>query len=745
MIKKSLLLAVAAMMTLQSFADEGMWLPSLISSRIKDMRSKGFRLTAEDIYSINKASMKDAVVLFGRGCTGELVSGEGLLLTNHHCGYGSIQKLSSIDHDYLTYGFWAKSRSEELPCEGLTVDFLVRMEDITDRLAGGEDEAAIVAAAKKEGKGYRASVERMYYGNQTFLFVWQRYEDIRLVGTPPSAIGKFGGDTDNWIWPRHTGDFSVFRIYADSGNAPAQYSPENVPYRPARHFAISTKGVAEGDFTMIYGFPGNTQEYILSDAAEYVADVSDPMKIALRTARLDIISAAQAADPHVRIQYAAKHATIANAWKKWQGEVLGLQRLGTVGKKRGYERRFAAWAADKPQYVHLLDSMRAAYAQVRDGYYAGELYRETIGAIELTAFAARVDALTRAGKVAADAGKGAAESVQSRITALCDAFYKDYDAAIDRAVAKKMLAEFIARMPENGIPSALMSKIAEYGSSDAYMDYVFDNSRYISPETFPTDNPAPTDTGGNGSAGAEGAEVVAVAEGNTTAAMNVAAKSDTVSVGQAAASNDADIDAAHEFFGLFTDVRATARRYAVRNMSDMDVVSRWYKPYLKALREFDPERPFFPDANLTLRVAYGKVAGYEYADGEYHRHFTTLDGVIAKDNPEIYDYDVPQVLRDLYEAKDYGRWGIETPSGRTVPVCFLATNHTTGGNSGSPIINGRGELVGINFDRTWRSTMSDIEFDPSICRNISVDIRYVLFIIEKVGGASYLFDEMTLK
>jgi len=689
MIKKSLTLIVAAMMTLQSFADEGMWLPSLISSRIKDMRSKGFRLTAEDIYSINKASMKDAVVLFGRGCTGELVSGKGLLLTNHHCGYGSIQKLSSVDHDYLTYGFWAKSRREELPCEGLTVDFLVRMEDITARLTAGENEAEIVAAAKKEGKGYRASVERMYYGNQTFLFVWQRYEDIRLVGTPPSAVGKFGGDTDNWIWPRHTGDFSVFRIYADKDNNPAPYSSENVPYKPKRHFAISTKGVEEGDFTMIYGFPGNTQEYILSDAAEYVAEVSDPMKIALRTARLDIISAAQASDPHVRIQYAAKHATIANAWKKWQGEVLGLKRLGTVEKKREYERRFAAWAADKPQYAHLLDSMRAAYGQVRDGYYTGELYRETIGAIELTAFAARVDALTKA-------GKGTATDVQSKIAALRDAFYKDYNAEIDRAVAKRMLAEFIARMPESEVPTALTSKIAEYGSSDAYVDYVFDNSRYVSPETFAAADVLPT-------------------------------------------------DAAHEFFALFDDVRSTARRYAVRNMSDMATVARWYKPYLKALREFDPKRPFFPDANLTLRVAYGQVAGYEYADGEYHRHFTTLDGVIAKDNPEIYDYNVPQVLRNLYETKNYGRWGIDTPTGRTVPVCFLATNHTTGGNSGSPIINGRGELVGLNFDRTWRSTMSDIEFDPSICRNISVDIRYVLFIIDKVGGASYLLDEMTLK
>ena len=652
-------------------ADEGMWLPSLISSRIKDMRSKGFRLTEKDIYDINRASLKDAVVLFGRGCTGELISGEGLLLTNHHCGYGAIQALSSVDHDYLTYGFWAQSRAGELPCKGLEVSFLVRMEDVTDRIAKGESKNDIIVAAQKESKGFYAKIEDMYYGNQKFLFVYRRFTDVRLVGTPPSAIGKIGGDTDNWIWPRHTGDFSIFRVYAGADNEPAAYSPENKPYCPKRHFPISTKGVKEGDFTMIYGFPGNTQEYVTSDAVDYICNVSDPMKIALRTKRLDIITKAQESDPKIRIQYAAKHASIANAWKKWQGEVLGIKRLGTLDKKREYERKFEAWAAGKPQYSGLLDSMRAAYNRNREPYYIGELYAETVMTLELpkmaTLFASGADYF--------------AENV-----------FKDFNLDIDRALAKAMLAEFVARMPEGKLPAALTEKLVQFGSTDAYVDYVYNNTK---------------------------------------------------SADAATASQCDKSDPAVEFYNIVS--KEYPRKYRVRNLSNLADIERWYRPYMKALMEWDRKRSFFPDANLTLRVAYGSVAGYEYADGEWHFPQTTIDGIIAKDNPEIYDYNVPQTLRDIYQSKDYGRHGITLDGRQTVPVCFLATNHTTGGNSGSPIINSKGELIGINFDRTWRSTMSDVEFDPTICRNISVDIRYVLFVIDRIGGASYLFDEMTLK
>ena len=667
-------------------ADEGMWLPSLISSRIKDMRSKGFRLTESDIYDINRASLKDAVVLFGRGCTGELISSEGLLLTNHHCGYGAIQALSSVDHDYLTYGFWAQSRAGELPCEGLEVSFLVRMEDITDRIAAGESEKDIIAAARREGKGFYAKIEDMYYGNQKFLFVYRSFTDVRLVGTPPSSIGKFGGDTDNWIWPRHTGDFSVFRIYAGADNEPADYSPTNRPYQPKRHFPISTKGVKEGDFTMIYGFPGNTQRYVISSAADYVERLSDPMKIRLRTLRLDVISKAQEADPKVRIQYAAKHANIANAWKKWQGEVLGLERLGTVEMKRAYEQKFAAWAANKPEYAGLLDKMYAAYDELRDPYWRAEYFAESISAIEL----AQLTRMVAQRKPATDDKSVAA-------------FYKNYVADIDREVAKKLVAEFVKDIDAQYIPESVKSEMARFASTDHFVDYLFDESPLTTPEKF------------------------------------------------AALASDPDhlpsIMEADPMNRFVTELikcgNFSQRRY--RNMSDAPSIAQYYAPYMRALMEYDREMAFFPDANLTLRVAYGKVGGYRYADAVYHKHYTTLDGIIEKDDPAIYDYDIPQALRDIYAAKDYGRWGIEMDGRYTVPVCFIASNHTTGGNSGSPVLNGRGELVGINFDRTWLSTMSDIEFDPEICRNIAVDIRYVLFVIDRIGGAGYLLDEMELK
>lgn len=684
MIKRLLFCAIACITFSTATADEGMWLPSLIKERIKDMRRMGFKLKADDIYSDKKASLKDAVMQFGGGCTGEFISPEGLLLTNHHCGYASIQKLSSVEHDYLTDGYWAKSRNEELHVPGLTISLLEKMEDVTDRIAAGESKEDIIARAIK-GKGYRASIEPMYYGNQHYLFVYRVYSDVRLVGAPPSSIGKFGGDTDNWIWPRHTGDFSMFRVYADANNEPADYSIENVPYRPKRYLPISTKGVEEGDFTMIYGFPGNTQEYVTADAVKYVTEVSNPMKIALRTIRLDIISEAQSKDVATRIAYAAKHANIANAWKKWQGESLGLERLGTADKKIAYEQEFAAWAAGNPKYSTLLDSMHFAYEKTIPGYFARELFNESIGGIEAFQFAYWMYMKNQGEKKfpADEQAKGRKR------------YLKDYNVQIDRAIAARMIQEFMTRMPKEEIPQQLSEAVEKTGGAEAFAAYIFENTKLLS--TYPLTKD----------------EIAA--------------------------------DPMVQFASWMAPLVKKNRGYTYRNLSNVPTIEKWYREYMQALREWDKERAFYPDANFTLRVAYGTVTGYENVDGEYHTHLTTLDGIIAKDNPEIYDYNIPQALRDIYARKDYGRWGIMKNGSPTVPVCFLASNHTSGGNSGSPVINGKGELVGINFDRTWRSTMSDIEFDPAICRNISVDIRYVMFVIDRVGQASYLFEEMDVR
>ena len=689
-----LILALFCLKGVPALADEGMWVPALIQSRIKDMKAKGFKLTAEDIYSINRSSLKDAVLLFGSGCTGEVISDEGLFLTNHHCGYYFIGSHSSVEHDYLTNGFWAMNRSEELPNPGLTVSFLIRMEDVTDRaLKGVGDEmpqaerdsmvkanAAGVIAKATAGTHYEAAVEPFYYGNQYFLFVYEKFRDVRLVAAPPSAIGKFGGDTDNWMWPRHTGDFSMFRIYADKNNNPADYSKDNVPYRPRRSFTISTAGLKEGDFTMVYGNPGRTMQYVVSDAIDYAVNRGNPAKIKMRTMRLEIMNAEQAKDPATRIAYAAKNARVSNQWKKWQGESKGLARLGTLDKKRAFEAQFTAWAADKPLYRDVLPKLRALYAELAPYAFARDYYQEAYQAIEMTQFAQ-------------NAAKGIFKPDAEKAG---DGFFKNYSQTIDRLSTQAVLGEYVKNVPAEWTPAYFLEAVQKAGGIDRYVDELFEQSNFSTIEKY---------------------KALASADSATKAA---------------ALQNDPALLLAEAFNTFYnTKVDGTYKRLNTE-------INTLYRLYIKGLMEMQPDRTFFPDANLTLRVAYGTVEGYSPVDAVYYEPFSTIDGIMEKDNPDIYDYNIPQRLRDLYRTKEYGRWNVDG----SVPVCFLATNHTTGGNSGSPVLNGRGQLVGINFDRTWESTMSDYEFDVVKCRNIIVDIRYVLFVIDRIGNAGYLLDEM---
>jgi hypothetical protein len=648
--KRSILLtALLALLVQPVKADEGMWLPALIFQRINDMQAKGFRLTAEDIYSVNQASLKDAVVLFGSGCTGELVSDRGLLFTNHHCGYSYIQKHSSVEHDYLKDGFWALSQADELPNPGLTVRFLERMEDVTSIILKGykekmteEQRQALVQKnakklreqAEKEGNGIKASVEALFYGNQYFLFVFREYRDVRLVGAPPSSIGKFGGETDNWMWPRHTGDFSIFRIYAGPDNLPADYSEANVPYRPKKSLTISRAGVKEGDFTFVYGCPGSTQEYVHSEAVRYIQDVSDPEKIALRTTRLNIMKKYMDQSQAVRIQYSSKYASVANAWKKWQGEEKGLRKNKVVEHKQEYEKRFEEWARGT-RYEWLTEMLYNLYAQRNPVYRAYEYYNETVRTIERL------------------------KLVKGRLDK------KDYYQPIDEETFVAMMTAFDKALDDSYKPEYFLQKRAEFGSMEAWKDALFANDEL---------------------------------------AIELA-------------------DAINEFYSKTLSPQVSEFNKAI-NLR--------YRDYMQGQMEFENEKTFFPDANLTLRVAYGHVEGYRPVDAVYYTPVSTLRGIIEKDNPEIFDYNIPQVLRDIY-----ARGGFENQ-----PVCFLATNHTTGGNSGSPVLNADGQLIGINFDRVWEGTMSDLAFDPEICRNISLDVRYLLFVIKEVGHADYLFDEM---
>lgn len=710
--KTLIIITVCLLSVIQVKADEGMWLPSLISQRISDMQSKGFRLDAEDIYSINQASLKDAVVLFGRGCSAELISPEGLLLTNHHCGYAQIQKHSSVEHDYLKDGFWAMSRSQELPNEGLTVSFLDRMEDVTTIILKGYEESMdeseranlvrrnseeLVKSVSDKEKGIRATVEALYYGNQYFLFVYREYSDIRLVGAPPSSIGKFGGETDNWMWPRHTGDFSLFRIYADKDNNPAEYSPDNIPFKPKKYFKISTAGVKEGDFTFIYGFPGSTQEYIHSEGVRYISEISDPHKVALRTLRLEIFNKHMAASQDVRIKYSTKKARVANAWKKWQGEAGGIRKMKTVATKQKFEEDFSEWARGTA-YEGLTDRIGELCRELEGHQYLVDYYIETARSFEAASFAANI------GRQCIPDRKDSPIDL-TKLKKLSDEFFKDYYMPIDKECFAVLMDAFDRNIRPEYKPEYFKEKMARYGSADAWGEEMLSSTIY-------TDR----------------TRMESVGETDREILENDPVKEFYVRM------NEWIIPHSVKVRQINQELQLAYRDYMRGQMEYADALAAEGKGPAEG------SKAFYPDANLTLRVAYGNIKGYSPSDGVYYKPSSTLAGIIEKDNPEIFDYNIPQNLRDIYTSRDFGRW---TDASGEVPVCFIATNHTSGGNSGSPVINADGNLIGINFDRVWEGTMSDIDFDPDFCRNISLDVRYVLFIIDKVADADHLLEEMT--
>jgi tetratricopeptide (TPR) repeat protein len=714
MIERLIVSLVVVLHCLVGHAHEGMWLPTLLKSIEGDMHAAGLQLTAEQIYSIEQGSIKDAIVLFGGGCTAEVISAQGLILTNHHCGFSQVQEHSSLENDYLKDGFWAAAKERELRNPGLSATFIVRIEDVSDRILPNLPDgltpaqrreavdklAASLSAEAIAGTHYRAVVRPFNYGNSYFLIVSETFTDVRLVGAPPSSIGKFGGDTDNWMWPRHNADFSLFRIYAGPDNKPAAPSDANVPFIPRHVLPISLEGVKEGDFAMIFGFPGNTQRYLSSYAVEYVKNTADPMRIAMRTASLEVIDAAMRSSDLTRIQYADKQSSISNAWKKWIGELRGLKELGTLEAKRNYERTYVDRSRElgMPHYAAALDELRTVYAEYVPYATARDLFIEMVYyGPEVLRFADRYrdivegyDRLVKEGKLDAQLAKLQDAAV---------AYYKDYDVAVDKRVFKALLPIYRKHIDPALAPAILKEIDTRFkGNADAWVDDLFARSIFVSQERL------------------------------DKAISSLKAKS------VKAMAKDPGYRAARAFIGSFMD---DVRPYHGQLSDRIETAMR---TYVKGMMEMFPDRTYWPDANSTLRLSYGKVEGSEPRDAVVYQPFTTLDGVIAKYIPGDAEFDLPQRLIDLNAARDFGRYGVNG----SMPVCFTSSLHTTGGNSGSPVLNGRGELIGLNFDRTWESTMSDIQFDPLKCRNICVDARYILFIIDKFAGATHLLDEMQI-
>ena len=690
-------------------ATEGMWIPLLLKSlNESDMQSMGLKLSAEDIYSINHSSLKDAVVHFGGGCTAEVVSGEGLILTNHHCGYGQIQSHSTEENNYLKNGFWAMSREQELKNKNLTATFIVRIEDVTAKVMEGaegkenrqqiiQSNVSKITKAAVEGTHYEAQIKPFFYGNEYYMIVTETFKDVRLVGAPPSSIGKFGGDTDNWIWPRHTGDFSMFRIYANKDNQPAEISNDNIPYRPKHVFPIAVHDMKEGEFCMVYGFPGRTYQYLTSYALDYVMNVSNPSKIKMREKSLSIIDATMKSSEKNYIKYAAKQSRISNSYKKWIGQNIGLKENDALGKKLDFERAFMDRAEGNEAYSALLDEFKSLYKEIQpytfsremfiELYYMGpEILRFAYGFEEYNNF----EAISSNPDFAERKGKDF-QRVKN--------FFKNYDVTTDKSVfiaLVKMYREFM----NDDLEAPLLKEIdTKYnGDVEAYATYVYEKSVFCDESKL----------------------------NNFLRSYNKGYAKKL--------SKDPAFALSVELVDVF---RATiVPKYNVLS----GAIDTKMKQYLKARMELFPEIKYAADANSTLRLTYGKIEGSAPRDGMNYTYYTTLDGMIQKNNLGNDDYELTPRMKELWEKKDYG---IYAQDGE-LRVCFSGSNHTTGGNSGSPVLNGNGDLIGINFDRTWESTMSDYLFDTNRCRNIAVDIRYVLWVIDKYAGAGHLVDEMKL-
>jgi hypothetical protein len=690
--------------SLNMVAKEGMWLPMFLQQLNEtEMQAMGLELTAEDIYSINNGSLKDAIVHFGGGCTAEVISGEGLLLTNHHCGYGQIQSHSSVENDYLSNGFWAKDRSEELTNEGLTATFIKYMKEVTADVLLNETDGMTEAERREmikslgdslisleiEGTHYEAMIKPFFKGNRYFMFVTETYTDVRLVGAPPSSIGKFGSDTDNWMWPRHTGDFSIFRIYADKDNNPAEYSVDNVPYTPNKHLNISTQGVKPGDFTMVYGFPGRTDEYLPAVAVKQITQILNPAKISIRKTALEIMDKEMRASDEVRIKYASKYASVANYYKKWIGENTGIQKTQGLKRKREFEQAFMdAVNSDEKyaDYAGLLAVYDSLYGELEDIAMARDYFIEiAYRGVAIVNFANKVSKFVETGD---------AKDLE-RFKKSINGHFKNYDAHTDELLF-----------------DALFKKYELEQADSEYLPAYFNGKTYSAKEVFSKSYFASQEK------------------------LEDLLNSSTKKV-QKKLSKDPAFKVASALYGHYRNV-IYGKYWALED--ELDAVDR---EYLKAMMEVLPDyRNYYPDANSTLRLTYGQVQGVSPLDAVSYGHITYLEGMMEKYVPGDYEFDLPEKLIELYDSKDFGPYADDNGK---LPVCFIATNHTTGGNSGSPALNAKGELVGLNFDRAWEGTMSDINYDASRCRNIMVDARYVLFIIDKFAGAGYLLDEMTIK